>query len=310
MCVMISILFPCYNEENSLALLMKRIVPIMEKTGEKFELVFVNDGSKDNTLSVLKSLAAQDKRVRVIDFSRNFGKEAAITALLDYALGDAVILLDADLQHPPELIPEMIAKWHEGYEVVAARRDRDTDSFIKKYTALAFYRFNDSIPANVGDFRLMDRCVVDALKTLRESQRLMKGLFAWAGLKTCFIDYKAGKRAAGESKFGLMSLWHLAVDGITSTSTLPLKIWSYIGGLVALGAFIYGLIIAVDTWMFGIDVPGYATIVCLILRFGGLQLLGIGIIGEYLGRTYIESKNRPVYIVRKVYEHEETDSEC
>lgn len=306
---MISILCPCFNEEKSLPLFFDRIIPVMENTGEEFEFVFANDGSTDNTLSVLKNYVAQDKRVRVIDFSRNFGKEAAITALLDYSHGDAVVLLDADLQHPPELIPEMIQKWHEGWEVVAARRDRDTDSFLKKYTALAFYRFSNymmscKIPANVGDFRLMDRCVVDTLIKFRESQRLMKGLFAWAGFNTYFIDYKVEKRAAGESKFRILSLLHLAVDGITSFSTLPLKIWSYIGGIVAFGAFIYGLGIAADTWIFGKDTPGYATTVCLILLFGGLQLLGIGVMGEYLGRTYIESKNRPIYIVRKVFENE------
>ena len=300
---------------------MKRIITVMNDTGLKFELLFVNDGSNDNTLSVLKNFAAHDKRIRVIDFSRNFGKEAALTALIDYALGDAVIILDADLQHPPELIPEMISKWHEGYEVVAARRDRVSDSFFRKYTALTFYRFNKAvsqydIPENVGDFRLMDKCVVHVLRNLRETQRFMKGLFVWAGFRTFYISYKDGKRAAGESKFGFLSLWHLAVDAITSFSTFPLRVWSYIGGLTALGAFIYGIMIAADTWLFGIDVPGYATIVCLILLFGGLQLLGIGIIGEYLGRTYMESKNRPVYIVRKVYggdegdENEKVESEC
>ena len=312
---MISILCPCYNEEKSLPLFYQSVIRIMEKTGEQFEIIFVNDGSKDNTIEILKSLSESDSRLKAIDFSRNFGKEAAITAALDYSSGDAVIILDADLQQPPELIPEMLAKWREGYDVVAARRDRATDSFIKKFTALTFYRLHNAfsqieIPANVGDFRLMSRRVVNALNSMKESQRFMKGLFAWAGFKTCFIDYKVAKRAAGESKFNLLRLWSLAIEGITSFSAFPLTMWGIIGAIIAMGAFIYGLYIFFQAIIYGLDVPGYATLLCLILLFGGLQLLGIGIIGEYLGRTYIESKNRPIYIIREIYSHEKINSEC
>lgn len=312
---MISILCPCYNEEKTLPLFYKSVIKIMEEIGEQFEIIFVNDGSKDNTIEILKYLCESDSRLKAIDFSRNFGKEAAITAALDYSLGDAVIILDADLQQPPELIPEMLAKWREGYDVVAARRDRDTDSFIKKFTALAFYRLHNAfsqieIPANVGDFRLMSRRVVNALKSMKESQRFMKGLFAWAGFKTCFIDYKVAKRAAGESKFNLLRLWSLAIEGITSFTAFPLTMWGIIGAIIAMGAFIYGLFIFFQAIIYGLDVPGYASLACLILLFGGLQLLGIGIIGEYLGRTYIESKNRPIYIIREIYSHEKINREC
>jgi len=304
---LISILCPCYNEEAVLDLFFKKISEVLEKIPEKFEFVCVNDGSKDKTLEVLKAHARKDSRIKVIDFSRNFGKEAALTAALDYCKGDAAIPIDVDLQQPPELIEKMIEKWHEGWEVVAARRDRATDSFLKKFTALAFYKFQNAtsryeIPANVGDFRLIDRKVIDALKEMKESLRFMKGLFAWTGFKTCMIDYKVEKRAAGESKFNFWNLLHFAIDGLTSFSTAPLTLYLYVGGGISICAFLYGFYILTRTILFGIDVPGYASLVCLILLFGGFQMLGIGILGEYVGRTYIESKQRPVYIIREIYE--------
>jgi glycosyltransferase involved in cell wall biosynthesis len=284
------------------------MMPVMEQIGESFEFVCVNDGSGDATLDVLLSFARRDSRIKILDLSRNFGKEAALTAAIDHASGDAVIPIDADLQDPPELIPEMVAKWREGYEVVAAKRvDRSSDSFIKRFTAQLFYRFHNkisrpTIPENVGDFRLMDRRVVDALKTLHEYHRFMKGLFAWVGFKTCTLEYTRHSRTAGKSKFNGWRLWKFALEGITSFSTLPLTIWLYLGSLISLCAFCYGTFIFLRTLIFGVELPGYASSICLILLFGGLQLLGIGILGEYIGRTYIESKQRPVYIVRSTFQ--------
>ncbi|MBQ7263704.1 MAG: glycosyltransferase family 2 protein [Synergistaceae bacterium] len=308
---MISILCPCRDEEAALPLFFERVVAVMEKIGEPFEIVCVDDGSTDETLSVLKARAAEDLRVRAVELSRNFGKEAALTAALDHSRGDAVVPIDADLQDPPELIPLMVEKWREGWDVVLARRaDRSSDGWLKRTTARAFYRVHNEIsspriPEDVGDFRLMDRRVVDALGSLRETRRFMKGLFAWAGFRACEVEYVRPPRAAGATKFSGWRLWKLAVEGITSFSVAPLTVWSYVGGTTALGAFLYGLWIFVRTLIFGIELPGYASQICLILLFGGLQLLGIGILGEYLGRTYMESKRRPIYIVRAVHGGEE-----
>jgi len=306
---LISILCPCYNEEAVLDLFFERISAVTAKIPEKFEFICVNDGSKDKTLEILKNHAEKDSRIKVIDFSRNFGKEAALTAAIDYCKGDAAIPIDVDLQQPPELISKMIEKWREGYEVVAARRDRATDSWLKKIAALAFYKFQNAtsryeIPANVGDFRLIDRKVIDALKKMKESLRFMKGLFAWAGFRSCIIDYKVEKRMAGESKFNFWNLVHFAIDGLTSFSTAPLTLWLYVGGGISICAFVYGFFIFIRTILFGIELPGYASLLCLTLFFGGSQMLGIGILGEYVGRTYIESKQRPVYIIREIYESE------
>lgn len=304
---MISVLCPCYNEYEAIPIFFREMIPVMEGIGESFEFVCVNDGSQDATLDVLLSFAKNDSRVRVIDFSRNFGKEAALTAAIDYAVGDAVIPIDVDLQDPPELISQMIQKWREGYEVVLAKRiDRSSDSFMKRSTARLFYCFHNKIsrpmiPENVGDFRLMDRCVVDVLKTLREHNRFMKGVFSWVGFKTCTVEYTRRSRTAGESKFNAWRLWNFALEGITSFSTFPLTIWLYVGGFTSICAFCYGAFIFFRTLIQGIELPGYASTICLILFFGGLQFLGIGILGEYIGRTYIESKRRPVYVVRKVY---------
>ena len=286
---------------------VQRITQTINEIPETFEILFVNDGSTDSTLELLKSYSAQDSRIKIVDFSRNFGKEAALTAALDYSSGDAVIPIDADLQDTPELIAEMIRKWHEGYEVVLARRiDRSSDSWFKRFTARMFYKFHNiisqlHIPENVGDFRLMDRAAVNALKECRESCRFMKGLFAWAGFKSFVLDYKREQRSAGRAKFNGWRLWSLALEGITSFSTAPLTIWLYLGGTISFSAFVYLAYIFMRTLIYGIDVPGYASVVCLILFFGGLNLMGIGLLGQYLGRTYIESKHRPIYIVRKVY---------
>ena len=304
---MISILCPCYNEEKALPIFINRITETISRIPEEFEIVFVNDGSTDSTLELLTSYSDNDPRIKVIDFSRNFGKEAALTAALDYSSGDAVIPIDADLQDPPELIAEMISKWHEGYEVVLARRaDRSSDSWPKRFSAKMFYKIhnaisNPHIPENVGDFRLMDRAVIEALKKCRESYRYMKGLFAWAGFKTFTIDYARLPRTEGTTKFNGWRLWNDAINSITSFSIAPLTVWLYVGILISSSAFLFLAYVFIRQLTTAQAAPGYASIVCLILFFGGLNLIGIGLLGQYLGRTYIESKNRPVYIVRKVY---------
>ena len=302
---MISILCPFYNEESSIGIFFETIILVMENIGDDFEIVCVNDGSTDNTLHELNEKSKSDKRIRVIDLSRNFGKEAALTAALDFSCGDAVIPIDADLQDPPQVIEDMVKKWREGFDVVLAKRiDRSSDSFLKRFTAFTFYRLHNiiskpSIPENIGDFRLMSREVVEAIKKLPERQRFMKGLFAWVGFRSCTIGYVRNVRSAGSSKFNGWKLWKLAVEGITSFSTFPLTIWLYLGGITAFCSFAYAVFIFMRTLIYGIELPGYASMICLILFFGGLQLVGIGVIGEYLGRTYMESKQRPIYIVRE-----------
>ncbi|MEI8054692.1 MAG: glycosyltransferase family 2 protein [bacterium] len=237
---------------------------------------------------------------------RNFRKEAALTAGIDFATGDAVIPIDADLQDPPELIVTMLQKWEEGFEVVLAkRRKRLGDSWLKRNSANCFYKFHNwladfKIPDNVGDFRLMDRAVVEALKKLSERQRFMKGLFAWIGFKSTIIEYDRSIRISGTTKWNKWKLWNFAIDGITSFSTLPLRIWSYLGFLLALFAFLYGSWIMLRTVISGVDLPGYASLFVAILFIGGVQLIGIGVLGEYLGRVYQETKQRPIYVVRKI----------
>ena len=247
------------------------------------------------------------KNIRIINFSRNFGKEAALTAGLDKARGEAAIPIDVDLQDPPELIKELVARWREGYDVVLAKRaDRTSDSFAKRVSADLFYKLNGKIsnvdiPNNVGDFRLMSKRVVEALKQLPENQRFMKGLFAWVGFKTVAIEYVREKREAGQSSFNGWKLWNFALDGITSFSTLPLRIWLYIGALVSFLSFLYGSFIILKTLIFGVDLPGYASLAVIMLFLGGIQLIGIGILGEYIGRIYSESKRRPSYIIEGEY---------
>jgi glycosyltransferase involved in cell wall biosynthesis len=306
---LLSLVVPCFNEAEAVRGFCETILPVLEAIPEtEWEIVFVDDGSTDNTLLQLVALAAADARLRVIEFSRNFGKEAALTAGIDAARGQAVIPIDVDLQDPPALIAQMVAAWEAGAEVVLARRtDRATDGVLKRQTAAWFYRLHNrmsktKIPENVGDFRLMDRIVVDALKQLPERQRFMKGLFAWVGFRTVAIDYARASRAAGVSKFSGLALWNFAIEGITSFSTLPLKVWTYFGAAGALGSMIYAAFIILRTILAGSSVPGYASTFVAVLFFGSVQLMSIGLLGEYIGRIYLETKQRPAYLIRKIYE--------
>lgn len=305
---LISLVVPFFNEADAIRPFYEAVMPCLEAIpGTEWEIVCVDDGSRDATLAKLVALAAVDKRFRVIEFSRNFGKEAALTAGMNAARGEAVVPLDADLQDPPGLIADMVAAWRAGAEVVLARRvDRSSDGVLKRKTAAWFYRVHNrmsktKIPENVGDFRLMDRVVVDALKQLPERQRFMKGLFAWVGFRTVTIDYTRASRAAGESKFSGFALWNFAMEGVTSFSTAPLKIWTYLGAAGAVGTFFYAMFIVFRTVLIGINVPGYASLMVAVLFFGSVQLMSIGLLGEYIGRIYIETKQRPTYVVRKTY---------
>ena len=306
--IVLSVLVPVLNEEGAPAPFVAAVEEIMQPfTDVDVEFVFVNDGSRDGTLRELLELRRRNQKVKVIDLSRNFGKEAALTAALDHCTGDAVVPMDVDLQDPPELLPKMIELWRFGHDVVLAKRSsRQSDSMLKRLTATAFYRWHNAvsepeISENVGDFRLLDSSVVAALRRLPESRRFMKGLFAWVGFRSAVVEYERPPRSVGSSKFNGWHLWNLALEGVTSFSTAPLRVWTYVGGTVALASFAYGAYLAFRTIFRGIDVPGYASIFVAVVFLGGLQLVGIGVIGEYLGRTYIESKNRPVYVVRRVY---------
>jgi len=305
---LVSLVVPLFNEAEGLDAFRAAVLPCLDAVaGVAWEIVCVDDGSTDDTLAALVAIASGDPRFRVIELSRNFGKEAALTAGLDAAQGDAVIPMDADLQDPPELIGEMIAAWRNGAEVVLARRrDRASDGVLKRKTASWFYALHNrmsktKIPPNVGDFRLMDRVVVAALKSLPERQRFMKGLFAWVGFRTVTIDYVRAPRAAGETKFSGFTLWNFALEGLTSFSTAPLKIWTYVGACGAVGTFIYSIFIVLYTILHGTGVPGYASLLVVVLFLGSIQLMSIGLLGEYIGRIYLETKQRPTYVIRKTY---------
>jgi len=303
---LISIVVPLYNEQDNLAPFLARLHAVLHALhGYRFEIIAVNDGSSDTTLARLLELRTTYPALNVIDLSRNFGKEAALTAGLDHAQGDAVIPIDGDLQHPPELIAAMLEQWRAGYEVVLARRrDREHESWLKRHTARLFYRLQQRIsshpiPADVGDYRLMDRRVVLSLRQLRESQRFMKGLFAWVGYKTTTLDYDVAPRQHGHTSFHPLKLISLAIEGLTSFSIAPLRLASLLGFAIALIALAYASIILIQTLIFGIDQPGYASLIVAILFLGGVQLIAIGILGEYIGRIYNEVKARPLYIVRE-----------
>lgn len=304
----LSIVCPLYNEAESVAPFFARLLPVLESLGEAFEIVCVNDGSLDTTLDQLIAARQRESRIRIWDLSRNFGKEAALTCGIDQARGDAVIPIDADLQDPPELITEMVRVWRQGFDVVLAQRvDRRSDPVLKRKTAEWFYRLHNAIsepaiPLNVGDFRLLDRRVVEALKSLPERRRFMKGLFAWVGFRQAVIPYAREPRLEGRSKFSGWRLWNFALEGITSFSTAPLRIWTYLGVAVALSAFAFGIFIIGRTILLGRDLPGYASLITVVLFLGGMQLIGLGVFGEYLGRIYSESKGRPIYVVRDRYQ--------
>lgn len=307
----LSIVIPVFNESEAIPVFLNAMnSQVCSKLSFPIEIVFINDGSSDDTMQVLLALQAPSKNciIKVVDLSRNFGKEAAMTAGLHASNGQMVVPMDVDLQDPPELILEMVKKWQEGYDVVLCRRsNRDTDHWLKRITANLFYKLHNKIsepviPDNVGDFRLMDRIVVNALDQLVESRRFMKGLFSWAGFKTTTIDYARPMRIVGESKFNGWRLWNFALEGVTSFSIAPLVIWTYAGFLIAIFSVLYGLVILIRSLILGIDVPGYASLLVTMTFLGGIQLMGIGVLGEYLGRTYLESKRRPVYLIRKVYE--------
>jgi glycosyltransferase involved in cell wall biosynthesis len=306
---LLSLVVPFYNEEEMIGPFFSRVVPALEQIPDiRFEILCVNDGSRDRTLERLIGVAHADPRVRVIDLTRNFGKEAALTAAIFEARGDLIVPFDADLQDPPELIGALVEKWREGHEVVLARRaDRQSDGKLKRWTAQWFYRIHNRVaevplPDNVGDFRLFTRNVCDALKSMPESCRFMKGLFAWVGYRTAVVDYMREPRAAGKTKFSGWKLWNFALEGITSFSTLPLRVWTYVGVTVACIALIRAAYLVVRTLLYGVDVPGYASLATAILLLGGIQLIGIGVLGEYVGRIYLESKGRPLYLVRERYE--------
>jgi glycosyltransferase involved in cell wall biosynthesis len=305
---LVSIVVPFHNEAGGVGAFHAELAAALAAVpGHRFEIVCVDDGSTDATLAGLVALVERDPRVRVLELSRNFGKEAALTAGIDAARGDAVIAMDADLQDPPGLIARLIEAWSQGADVVLARRtDRSADSFLKRTTAELFYRIHNrlssvKIPENVGDFRLLDRAAVDALKALPERQRFMKGLFAWIGFRTATVDYARRARASGATKFSGWRLWNFALEGVTSFSTVPLRIWTYIGALGALLTFLYALFIVARTLILGVDVPGYASLLVAVLFIGSLQLLSIGLLGEYIGRVYLETKQRPVYVVRRQF---------
>lgn len=300
----LSFVVPCYNEAVNIRALYDRILSVMAPRPETWECVCVNDGSSDDTLDILMALQDKDPRIRVIDLSRNFGKEAALTAGLDHARGNAAIPLDADLQDPPELVPELVARWQAGYDVVnAVRLSRDGEGFVKRASAHAFYRvFNRiskvPIPEDTGDFRLMSRPVLEALRRLPERRRFMKGLFAWVGFRTTSVGYHRAPRLGGKTTWSYVRLWRFALDGVLSFSDAPLRIASYLGLVVSLLSFLYALDLLVRTLLFGNPVKGYPSLMVALLFLGGVQLMALGIIGEYLARVYDEAKGRPVYIAR------------
>ncbi len=305
----ISLVVPVYNEEESIQTFIDTIDKELEPLRDKLQIVFVNDGSRDKTRQVIESVIKTEPRVTLVNLARNFGKEAAMTAGLFHARGDAVVPMDVDLQDPPKLILEFVRLWQEeGYDTVyGVRTDRNADTPMKRLTAGGFYRLFNAvstttrIPENAGDFRLMDRRVVEVIIQLPERNRFMKGLFAWAGFNSIGVPYERPARAAGETKFNYWKLWNFALDGFFSFSSWPLRVWSYIGAGVALLSFIYMLVIITKVIFFGIDSPGYASLMCVILFLGGMQLISIGVIGEYLGRMFLEVKQRPVFVIEGVY---------
>jgi len=303
----LSVIAPAYNEQDVLAFFFVRMERVLNACAVDWEIVCVNDGSRDNTLAVLLHERARNPRIKVIDLSRNFGKEVALSAGMDAATGDMVLPIDVDLQDPPEVIPEFIARWEAGYDVVyGLRASREQDSLTKRVSAKGFYRLFNllsdiDMPSDAGDFRLMDRSVVEVLKALPERNRFMKGLFAWVGFRQVGVAFERPQRAAGKTSWRYWKLWNFALDGLTAFSTVPLRLWTYVGGATALAAFSYAGYLVARTLLSGRDVPGYASLMVAVLMGLGLQMLALGIIGEYLGRIFQEVKHRPLYVTRRSY---------
>jgi glycosyltransferase involved in cell wall biosynthesis len=304
--VKVSLIVPVFNEEQAINLFHQAVRRELKLDPCEVEIVFINDGSTDRTAEQAKALAQVDEQVLLINFSRNFGKEPALFAGLEYATGDAVIPMDVDLQDPISVIPRLITEWQKGADVVLAKRqNRDSDSYLKRHSAVMFYHLLNRISytrieENVGDFRLMDRKVVNVIRALPEHQLFMKGVLSWAGFTTAVVEYERAGRVAGSSKFNGWKLWNLALEGITSFSTVPLRLWTYIGGGISIFAVLYAVYMVLDKIFFGNSVPGYPSLMTAILFLGGVQLIGIGILGEYVGRIYIEAKHRPRYVVKDV----------
>ena len=300
-----SVVVPMFNEAEIIGEMHRRLATAMAALDAPWEVIYVNDGSRDTTLRVVEAMQQADNHIALVNLSRNFGKEIATTAGLDHARGDAVIVIDADLQDPPEVIPQLVAAWHAGYDMVyAQRRLRDGETWLKKRTAAAFYRIMRNVgevplPPNVGDFRLMSRRVVDAVQQLREHHRFMKGLFAWVGFPSIAIVYDREPRGAGTTKWSFWKLWNFAIEGITSFSVGPLKLATYLGLAVAIFAVLFGTQLILRTLIFGNPVAGYPSLMAVILFLGGTQLVTLGIIGEYLGRIFNETKHRPLYLVER-----------
>ena len=302
---LISVIVPAFNEESVLPSFHEAITQVFSDLPFNFEIAYINDGSTDNTLRIIKQLRETDNRITLIDLSRHFGKEIALTAGLQKACGDAVIVIDADLQDPPALIPELIQEWQNGYDVVYAQRThRRGESMVRRTTAHFFYRIIQrfsrlAIPEDTGDFRILSRRAVNALNTFNEQHRFMKGLFSWIGYRQKAVQYQRDPRYAGESKWNYWRLWNFAIDGITSFTIAPLKLSTYLGLLTAAGAFLYGFYMIMETLIIGNPVPGYPSLIVIILFLGGVQLVAIGILGEYLGRIFNETKRRPLYFVNE-----------
>ena len=310
----LSVIVPVFNEESAIVTFHDAICPALDGLGVSWEIVFVDDGSTDKTISRIRKVFEKIRAIRVVRFSRNFGKDNALTAGFDHADGQVVCPIDADLQHPPELIGEMIDRWRDGYDVViAARSSRESDTWPKRMAAKLFYAVlnrlsNNEIRPDTTDFGLIDRRVVDVISALPERSRFMRALISWPGFKTTFVEFRAGDRSHGRSRYSYWTLWNYGLDGLTAVSTIPLRLWSYVGAAVGLSGLVYAAWLAVRTLLFGIDVPGYASTIGAVLILGGVQLLSLGIIGEYVGRMFIETKRRPRYIVDEIIDLSEGTS--
>ena len=309
---LLSIVVPVFNEQEVILDFHTRVKSVVSSLNFDYEIIYINDGSTDNTSSILNELHLNEENISLLELSRNFGKEIALTAGLDHSQGDAVIIIDADLQDPPEVIPELIENWKQGFDIVyAKRKKRNGESFLKKITAYFFYRVIQkitkiNIPEDAGDCRLLSQRAVNAITTMREQHRFLKGLFAWVGFPQKSVLYDRDARAAGKTTWGYWKLWNFALEGITSFTTIPLRLSTYTGFLTAFSALIYGAYIIIKTLLYGDPVPGYPSLAVIILFLGGIQLIAIGIIGEYLGRIFNETKARPLYLLDKYLPSEKT----